>query len=596
MKSSKLFSKNTISLTLPLLLIVGSILPVFVLYRGFEIFWTLGLSLALFISILTTKFIAIKLTVLDIAIVIFTLYSIVHYMVLADFDFFHITFWVFLSYPVCYYMILGLMTKQQTPEQKFIPFVVILIVAVIQSFVGFLQYFNIYPSPNTLHSVIGTFYSPNALAMFLSVALLICVWRLGNYKSKKKITRFIYLALILLFSIFIIGLKARSSWYAIIFGLLALVLLHAKKLHFFKKIGGKKQVIMGLFFVCMFSVASFYAYNIKKDSANSRMFITKTALHEALKKPVFGHGVFSFKGKYNLVKSKYFNETKREWNEVKNGGYTYHAFNELVYLIFEIGLVGLLLFLFILFLLFRGFRITEYSKIALVILVMLFVFSLVSYPIYIPHIAFLGIFAAAIIRNDGNYKPIVVITQNWGSRAVQLGSVLVGFIVFFISISKIYARATMIEFHKNPELERYNDKQKIKSIFMNIDDIGESNFWLGHQLYHRENKKEGLKYMEKGFFELLDPEMGEQLAFFLYREGRYEDAEKIYKINMGNEPFRFKPKMDYVVFLGNQRRFSEQNKVLKDIIDLPVKIHSTEVENYKSNARDILKRNQRSGL
>ena len=98
--------------------------------------------------------------------------------------------------------------------------------------------------------------------------------------------------------------------------------------------------------------------------------------------------------------------------------------------------------------------------------------------------------------------------------------------------------------------------------------------------------------MKKGFFELLEPRMGELLALYLNQEQMYEDAEKIYKINIGNEPFRFKPRMAYASFLGNQGRYSEQNVVLKSIVELPLKIPSKEVENYKRHASEILKRNE----
>lgn len=585
-------SRNKILSVFSFLLLVGSILPALMIYRGFEIFWILGVGIALFVSIATTKGYDIKITLLDIAIVLFVIYSILHYTLLTDFNFLHITFWVFLSYPLCYYLLLLLFSDNSALKKTPAFATIIVFIASIQCLIGILQYVGIYPSANSNFAVIGTFYSPNALSMFLAVAALMSFWNIRA--SKSKMARWIYGLLLILFGVFIVTLKARSSWYALVFGFTTLMAFDLKRFQFFQKITKKKKTVIGFLFLCVFSLASFYVYNMKRDSANSRVFISQISLNESLKKPLLGHGIFSFKGTYNLVKSDYFNQTNREWSEVKNGGYTYHAFNEFIYLFFEIGGVGLLVFLSVLIVLFLGFRITYESKMALAILVMLCTFSLLSYPIYIPHIAFLGIFVAAIIRKDGNYKTLFLFRKRWHAKTVKSGGIILSMLLLFIAISKTNARINMINYHKNPNQITNSDKQKIIDIFMNTDDIGESNFYLGQNLYLRGYKNEGFSYMKKGFYELLEPGMGELLAGYLYQERMFDDAEKVLKINIGNEPFRYKPKMDYAVFLGDQGRVFEQNTVLKTIINLPVKIPSESVENYKRQASKILKRNMKS--
>ncbi len=91
--------------------------------------------------------------------------------------------------------------------------------------------------------------------------------------------------------------------------------------------------------------------------------------------------------------------------------------------------------------------------------------------------------------------------------------------------------------------------------------------------------------MEKGFENTYSPKVGKSLASRYVRDGNLKRAEEIYRLNIGLEPYRYEARMNLLDILIRTNQYQKALFLCKEIIDLPVKIHSKKVEQYKIIAR-----------
>lgn len=580
----KYFSNQQLFKNVLIFTFLSSILFATLIYKGFEIFWILVLGINLFfwgVSIKTNK---IKISYQGLIVLTFTLYLLLHYLILSKQNWLQITFWVFIGYILCFFYFKSLISENKKIINAFLNYVIA--IAFIESCIASLQYLELINSNNNFFKLVGTFYSPNMLAFYLSLSSVIIVWKFLNLNLTKR-SKVLHLGMLIYSVIIIIAITSRSSYIAFFIGIISLLIPNKKVIQKLNSFKNYKKIIAFVFlcFICIFSAQKLY--QIKPDSANSRFFVAKKTIDLIKNKPLFGHGIFSFRGNYNIEKAKYFESTIRPWDEVKNGGYTYHVFNEFLYILYEIGLVGLVFVILIIALLFWKFKVNSSQSIALAILIMLFILSLFSYPIYVPHIAMIGIFAAAIISTQNDYR--FFLSRNKFLLFLTKGMcIVIGLFLIYLSLYKINSRLDIKKYFNDPKYSSTLNKKELINLFKLSNDIGESDFYLGYQLFQKGYKAEGIKLMYDSFPITADPKMGKILAESLMQIKDYSRAKKIYEININNEPFRFEPRMNYGLLLKKCNRLYEQAKLLETVIDLPVKIASDKVDHYKKSALSFL--------
>lgn len=593
MASINKFFKNIHSSQLPvnifLFLFFCSIVLADILYRGFEIFWILALGANLIIWSILYRPKKIVLNYEDLAIVFFTIYTFIHYLLFSKQNIFQINFWVLLGYPICFFYFKSLISRNKNVITIFLNSV--LVVALIENTIAYLQLFKLIDSSNTFFDFAGTFYSPNMLAFYLAISCVIIVWKFLNLKLS-ILQKIMHLFLFVFEGILLVAITSRSSYLAVFFGIICILITHKKIIQRINtyKIQKKAIAILAICLLGFFSLKKLY--NLKKDSADSRIFIAERTIDLIKEKPFLGNGIFSFKGNYNIAKASYFESTSRPWSEIKNGGYTYHAFNEFLYIIYEIGLLGFGVIMLIFIFLFLKFQLNRNQSIALAILVMLFLFSLFSYPIYVPHIAMIGVFCAAIISSQKKGNFLQIKNGLLTTTSKFLCGVL-GLFLTYLAFHKLLNRLEIKKYYESSEYRAQLDKQDLIKLFNRSNDIGESKFYLGYELFQRGYKEEGVKLMYESFPITAEPKMGKILAQSLMDVKDYRKAEKIHKINIFNEPFRFKPRMDYGLLLKKCNRLFEQGKILEEVVALPMKIPSEEANQYKKNAESFLKKYKR---
>ncbi len=145
------------------------------------------------------------------------------------------------------------------------------------------------------------------------------------------------------------------------------------------------KIIVIIIVFAIFSGGLFALYNMKKGSANGRLFIWKVTVQMIKQKPLFGHGLNKFDAHYMNYQAEYFKKEPTS-NESFVADNTKYAFNELLRITSETGIIGLSICLAILyFVLFgKSIQLSQNEKLLLISLraaiLAIIVFGLFSYP------------------------------------------------------------------------------------------------------------------------------------------------------------------------------------------------------------------------
>ncbi|MFD0697832.1 O-antigen ligase family protein [Paenibacillus sp. GCM10027628] len=232
-----------------------------------------------------------------------------------------ITYLLRLIIPFCMLFLAWDFCKEESKKNTL--FIVISFTTAMQSILGILEYFK-------FHVVLGTFYHPANLTMFMGFGMLITLWLF--MQSKKG--RVFYLILLLINFIPFILAGERISWISFIIS--ALILSSYRKRYY---------IFLGIVFTAIWffgqellasriGMITSFQESGGFDTSNSvgwRFKIWGVIYNLALQNPFFGHGLGSS-------------------NSVVGSVYVSNAFaphNEYLRLFFEVGVIGLLLFILV---------------------------------------------------------------------------------------------------------------------------------------------------------------------------------------------------------------------------------------------------------
>ncbi|WP_379925380.1 alpha/beta hydrolase-fold protein [Mariniflexile jejuense] len=473
-------------------------------------------------------------------------------------------------------------------------FILLLIIftCLIQSLIGILQYFDVLNGKNDFFKLLGSFRTPNFFGVYLGFGFIILIWYLFIIKTKKNILFVLCFFGILLFTILIILSNSRGTWLSILVALTVLAFTSKKVITSIKKLSVPKLVFGSLIIVFLCFFGSKYLYALKPESVNGRAFTTQITLQEIMKQPIKGHGLFTFAGKYNKAKADYFIEQPRPWGDMKIAIYSFSAFNDYLLIAFELGVLVLIVLLALVIFVFKKLKITPETRIGLGLFVTLCIFAMFNSPIHNPYIMSVGLLGFALILKFGELN-LFSIKLPFSLKNITLA------VVFFAGCLGLYAVSTKtINQKKFKDYSIINDSLDVKKVVClnkSTDDNLFSEYILGKKLYDNGFKNEGIAHMEKAFKKSYAPKIGKQLAFCYIKEGDYKKAETIFRFNIHVEPYRYEPRMDLLMFLHKFNRHKEVFELSKEIINLPVKIPSKEIEKFKKTASKYVENYSRTG-
>lgn len=556
---------------------------------GQELYIVCVISFWMFLgTIFLFKIKVLKIDSVDVCFFVFLLYNVFHYYCFSYFGFLYNEFWVFSSYIVLFYLFKWCFGYKKRGKKLFdFTLILIWIFCCIESIIGLLQEFGSVKSDNEFFRVVGTFINPNFLGVNIMLGLITVLYLFFiQFFQNKTLKLFLVLSAIPMLYVFYLT-ESRASWLALCVAVLVFFATSEKSISFIRN---HKMKALGILSVIVFlGISSLYfLYKIDTDSVDGRSLIRKITLSKIEEKPIFGYGVFNFSGVYNNAKADYFLNNKRQWEEIKVGNYVSYTYNDYLQVIFETGLVGFVLLTLILFFILKGVTLNQKTRFGLMLIITFAFLAVFTSVIYNPNAMIYVVLSLAILVVFGKERtPIVKINNNFFIKGFKVLLCVISCIAIIVFYKKTYFLSTFKTVAESGNQKIYDKLDDSDLHFIKQDSYVE--FQAGYEKYQEGNIKSGLEMMENSVLKSPIPRAHIALSYLYMQQNNYNRAEELLKLNVGIEPFRFEPLNNLLQFYSERNLCKEEAKIANDIINLPIKIPSVKVANYKRKAQLILK-------
>ncbi|NJB82054.1 alpha/beta hydrolase-fold protein [Wenyingzhuangia aestuarii] len=576
------FSKYLQELTIVLFLIISSVIYTsidsLIFLKSKFLYWMFFLVLVNFYFIKNNNK-QITINVFDVFIVGIASIGIIQLLFNSTINMFHIKIWNYTAYFITYFF-LKIFLSKHLKKSCIIMLYSLLFLALINAFLGVFQYLDWIPSEkNKYFKVLGMFHSPNQLGLLISLGVLSLCSILKIIKVKHSFAVLIN-SLAFMFLLYVLVLtKSRGSTLALVFGV---TILYKKNMYLFlKRISKLTTGLIGVIGLLVFIIVGKKLYEINPSSINGRSFISKTTVSQIVKNP-WGYGIDSFAKEYNKNKAVYF-DTERNWEEVKNGDFVFVAFNDFLELTFEMGVIWIVLLILFLITVLRKKIDTLETKIATSVLLLLSVYACTNSILVVPVFMIIFLFFMSIIIKQINCKPIFKLKNNIYTNTVLLIPLL--FLLTVIPL-RVYAEISLSKL-KTPLKEV--DLSKLENNLKYINNNGRAEFYVASELKKKGYREQSIKYLNIAFQKSGMPLIGRYLALEYLKDNNLKKAIEIFNYNKRVEPYRYEARIDLFNLYSKYKDISNAVLMAKEIIDLPIKIASLQVDSYKNRAKKYLK-------
>ncbi len=305
----------------------------------------------------------------------------------------------------------------------------LILLAGIESVWGMWQIYGLLSSNHSLFSLTGTFFNPGPYSGYLAMIFPVCLneWlalkdKAVNLNNIEKVMHYLSGGILLLIICILPAGMSRSAWLAAIISGLWIYGIHYSwkvQIQTVWQMYRKKVIaIIVLLFICLI-VGGIAAFNLKKNSADGRLFMWKIASKAIVDKPLTGYGTYGFPSAFGKTQENYFAQGDYSPQEELVAGSPVYAFNEYLQVAIEWGIpVTFCILSFILFCFYRGKKSGRISLCGG--LVALLVFSFSSYPMQLPAfiISLVLFLSVCLIGNSrvgwGIFALIVGVVGFWG--------------------------------------------------------------------------------------------------------------------------------------------------------------------------------------
>lgn len=337
-------------------------------------------------------------------------------------------------------------------------------------------------------------------------------------------------------------------------------------------------------------------YQIKKASADGRLFIWKTGFQMIHAKPITGFGYGLFDKNYNLEQAHYLQNNKISPDIQANTAYIKMAYNELLQHAIEGGLIGFCLILAFFLALLPSLlnrksdgKEYHYQKAAGMGVIIFLVMSMTNFTFQAIPVMSVFFIYAAILCAETEIKPKVFVRSAALKNMMGAGSFVVGIWLLVLVVPLIkanYLNRQAAEFIKqdkaaqaiaileplSPKLDNY------ESYWRNY---GNALLKIGHfaDAEAKYNRAKGLTS---------DPELYIKTAFCEQQLGHYPEAAKEYHVATLIEPGRLLPKIALMNLYWKMNDTARCINEANSIANTPVKIPSQLAFRYKQSALMML--------
>lgn len=451
------------------------------------------------------------------------------------------------------------------------------IVGVFAAIHGFLQYLGIMPSHHAFLNVTGTYENPAGIsavrAMLLPIGLqwyLLC-----SNRTKLVIGLFV---LFILMTIFLS--RSRTAILAAFVSVATMLAMHTS---FWQKFRSHRifflHVIVG--FLISLSIG---LYLWKPESLVGRLFIWRIALSMVPKHFICGYGVDGFRSRYMLQQADFFNYNPHTQYELLADN-IYHPFNEFINILINWGIIGLLLFVGIMVsvaVLAHKQRMW-YSSIVISFILSLFVLCFFSYPLKYAAVWIIFIIVS-ILPLQHYFSPKI----NFIQRFVVL--------VFTICSFRIIHKDIIADINwkkiSDQSLFGYSEQMIPYFQYLYINTYLRDNPYFLYnyaaELNYIGKYKESIDVIKKCQTRMNDYNIVLLLADNYVGLNMPDSTIQYAKLASRMIPCRFLP-FSYMIDAYKEKNDDKRvKKVAKDILNKPIKVNSTIVDDIRKDAWNSL--------
>lgn len=452
----------------------------------------------------------------------------------------------------------------------------LIILSLLLSIQGILQYFKILQSNNTNFVITGSFENPAgfvAIQTLLFPVLLYNAFKKDNHKYLRLTT---FVVSILAFVTTVIS-GSRCGILAISSSILILSFTETK-------LNGTimKNIKFILTFFIVFVICLYY---LKEDSANGRILIWRICLNMIKDSPVFGFGHNGFLANYMLYQAEYLAAHNQSPYSFLADNMN-HPLNEYIKLTVEYGIVGLTFAFFVLYVIIKV--ILEKSKekrgLGLSLISTVLILCQFSYPFNYAVFTFFVILLLILVLPVRVPMPGIVYYKIRNLvRAIMLFFVFI--CIYDCYYNYIWTDTFKCSLKGKSDNVMFDYKYLLSKITYNTYFLYNYSAELNYRKRYKESNEVARLFTDK----LNDYDVQLLLADNYFNLRNYEEAFKKYKTASNMIPSRFIPlgKMMNIYLLESDT--AKATDVAKQILSKPIKVPSGEVYRIRKNAETLLK-------
>lgn len=255
----------------------------------------------------------------------------------------------------------------------------------IESVWGIRQVYGLTYSNHSLYALTGSFYNPGPYSGYLAMIFPICLYEWLKRKDEKKtIPYYIALAGMLLILCVLPAGMSRSAWIAAAVSSAYICGMHYRsEIKNYIKHNRKMTVCFAIIGFLLAGIALGGIYQMKRDSADGRLFMWKIAIRAVCERPWTGYGWNSVPVAYGQAQEDYFAAGNYTATEELVAGAPEYVFNEYLQAAIAWGIPALCIGLLIIGgSMYAGHKQGIYGLCSAILSLAVFAFS--SYPLQFP--------------------------------------------------------------------------------------------------------------------------------------------------------------------------------------------------------------------
>lgn len=469
---------------------------------------------------------------------------------------------------------------------------VFILYGVIEAVWGIRQVYGLTYSNHSLYALTGSFYNPGPYSGYLAMIFPVCLYEwLKRKEDKKTIPYYVALAVMLLILCVLPAGMSRSAWIAAAVSSVYVCDMHYRvELKRYIRQHRKKTMCFAIIAFLLGGMALVGIYQMKKDSADGRLFLWKIAARAVSEHPWTGCGWNSVPAAYGQAQEDYFATGNYSATEELVAGAPEYVFNEYLQVAIAWGIPVLCIGLLII----GGSMYVEhkqgiYGLCGALLSLMVFAFS--SYPLQFP--AFVSALVILVLACGIRVLPLEKV---W-FRLLFTVLLLVGsYGCFYNYQQKSKAVAACKQWTKSRMFYQSGAYRQAVESYASIQEEMKGNarflFEYGHALHKLHEPEQSNKVLKEALKVSGDPMILNIIGKNEQEMKHYDSAEHWFTRAVHRLPGRIYPYY-LLAHLYAEPAFYHRGKLemmVRTVLEKEPKVQSTAIKQMKRQVRELLKK------